>query len=152
MLEVGRITKSHGVRGEVVVFLVTDRTDRLTPGSVFVTDRGELTLVGSKVFGDRFIVRFAGVDDRNAADALRGVALRAEPLADDPDAFWVHELIGALVVEVDGTERGVVESVEANPAADLLVLSSGALVPMTFVQSFDDGRVIVDPPAGLFDL
>ena len=55
-------------------------------------------------------------------------------------------------VEVDGTERGVVTAVEANPASDLLVLDTGHLVPLRFVVARDDGRVTIDPPAGLFDL
>jgi 16S rRNA processing protein RimM len=48
-------------------------------------------------------------------------------------------------------ERGRVESVQANPAADLLVLDSGALVPMVFVVEVGPGRIVVDPPAGLFE-
>ncbi len=152
LLEVGRITKAHGVRGEVVVDLVTDRTDRLAAGAVFQTDRGAMTVLGSKVFGERFIVRFEGVRDRDEADALRGLTLRAEPLDDDPDALWVHELIGAEVVELDGTARGTVAAVEANPASDLLVLDTGALVPVTFVRDRSPGRLVVEVPVGLFDL
>jgi 16S rRNA processing protein RimM len=77
--------------------------------------------------------------------------LAAEPL-DDPDELWVHELVGATVVEVGGAERGRVESVLANPASDLLVLDSGALVPLTFVVERTEGRIVIDPPEGLFDL
>ena len=43
-------------------------------------------------------------------------------------------------------------AVEANPAHDLLVLDSGALVPMVFVVEQRDGVVVIDPPDGLFDL
>jgi 16S rRNA processing protein RimM len=80
--------------------------------------------------------------------------LRAEAPADtDPDDLWVHELVGAAVVEADGTERGVVEAVQDNPASDLLVLDSGALVPLRFVTGRDpEGRVVVEVPAGLFEL
>ncbi len=56
------------------------------------------------------------------------------------------------MVEVDGTEHGVCVSVLANPAADLLELDSGALVPSNFVVSNADGVVLVDTPEGLFDL
>jgi 16S rRNA processing protein RimM len=44
-----------------------------------------------------------------------------------------------------------VESVQANPASDLLVLEDGGLIPLTFLVSHEDGRVVVDPPAGLLD-
>jgi 16S rRNA processing protein RimM len=64
----------------------------------------------------------------------------------------VHDLVGAEVLEPDGTRRGRVTAVVANPAADLLELDTGALVPLTFVVEHGGGRVVVDPPVGLFDL
>ena len=67
------------------------------------------------------------------------------------DVLWVHDLVGAHVVEADGTERGTVTAVEANPASDLLVLDTGGLVPLRFVVFHEAGRVVIDPPAGLFD-
>ncbi|MFZ4516817.1 MAG: ribosome maturation factor RimM [Microthrixaceae bacterium] len=152
LLEVGRVTKVHGLRGEVVVHLVTDRTERLGKGSVLETDAGPLTVTASRPHQDRWLVTFDGVTDRESAERLRGLVLRAEPL-DDPDELWVHELIGAVVVDQDGVRRGVVESVQDNPAADLLVLDTGALVPVVFVVSPpSDGEVRVDVPDGLFEL
>ncbi len=152
LLEVGRITKAHGLRGEVVVFLSTDRVERVERGSVLHTTRGELVVAASRAHQDRWIVSFEHVATREAAEALRGLVLSAPPL-DDPDALWVHELIGCRVVTPDGVERGVVESVLDNPAADLLVLDTGAMVPVVFVVgSPDGGRVQVDTPEGLFDL
>ena len=151
LLEVGRVDKPHGLRGEVVVTLTTDRTERLDRGSVLVTDTGVLTVVSARPHQHRFIVVFDGVTDREGSERLRGAVLRAEPL-DDPDALWVHELIGARVVERDGTERGTIEAVQANPASDLLVLDTGALVPVQFIVESSAQQVVVDPPAGLFDL
>ncbi len=152
LLEVGRVTKVHGLRGEVVVHLVTDRTERLDPGSVLDTDAGPLTVASARPHQDRWLVRFDGVGDREGAERLRGLVLRAEPL-EDPDELWVHELIGAVVVDQHGTRRGVVEAVQDNPAADLLVLDSGALVPVVFVTSPPTGgEVRVDVPDGLFEL
>lgn len=154
MLLVGRVTKAHGLRGEVVVHLLSSEPEvRLAPGSVLATADGpSLTVVAARPHQDRWIVRFEGVDGREAAEALRGTELLGEPL-DDPDALWVHELVGAEVVEVDGTARGTVVAVVANPADDLLELDGGALVPVGFVVGRDDaGRVVVDAPEGLFDL
>lgn len=135
----------------MIVRLTTDRTERVDPGSVLRSDRGPMAVRSSRPHQRDWIVQFDGVPDRNAAEALRGLKLRAEPL-DDPDALWVHELVGARVVTPDGVERGAVTAVEVNPASDLLVLDSGALVPLRFVVSSDDGLVTVDPPEGLFDL
>jgi len=152
LLEVGRVTKPHGVRGDVIVTLVTDRLERVAPGSVLDGgDGSRLVVERSSPHQAAHIVHFEGVDDRSAADALRGVVLRAEPL-DDPDELWVHDLIGALVVDVDGNARGAIEAVQANPASDLLVLDSGALVPVRFVVDRRDHVVVVDAPVGLFDV
>ena len=150
LLEVGRIVKPHGIRGEVIVDLVTNRTERMAPGVVFESDRGPMAIVHASPHQGRFIVAFDGVVDRTAAEGLRGLVLRAEPI-DDDGALWVHELIGADVVGVDGRSYGVVGSVEANPASDLLVLEGGGLVPLTFVVRKEPGRVVIDPPAGLLD-
>ena len=150
-LEVGSIGKAHGLRGEVQVRLTTDRTERLDAGSELHTDDGTLVVASSRPHQNSWLVRFEGVDDRSGAEALRGVVLQADPI-DDPDTLWVHELIGAAIVETDGTERGIVESVQANPASDLLVADTGALVPLTFVVELSDDVVVVDAPAGLFDL
>jgi 16S rRNA processing protein RimM len=132
--------------------LVSNREERVAPGSVLESDAGPLEVLSSRRHGDRWLVRFRGHEDRSAADSLRGLVLRAEPL-DDPDELWVHELVGCRVLSTDDVEHGVVESVQENPAADLLVLDSGALVPVVFVvDGPTDGVVHVDVPDGLFEL
>jgi 16S rRNA processing protein RimM len=150
VLEVGRVARAHGIRGSVVVDLVTDRIERLEPGSVLSSDEGDLTVVAARPFGSRWLVDFQGVADRSRAEQLAGRVLRAEAI-DDPDEWWVHDLVGCEVVEVDGTDRGRVVELLANPASDLLVLEGGALVPLTFVVDVAPGRILVDVPAGLFD-
>jgi 16S rRNA processing protein RimM len=149
---VGRITKAHGVWGDVLVLLTTERTERLAPGTVLSTDRGDLTVERSTPHQDRWIVHFEGLGVREQADQWRGTVLRAPALDEDDDELWVHELIGARVSLTDGTEVGRVDEVQANPAADLLVLSTGALVPVVFITDHADGTVTIDPPEGLLDL
>lgn len=154
MLEVGRIAKPHGVRGEVVVDPITNIPERrFYAGARFAVQGRDLEITAARPYQQRWLVRFAGVDDRFAADALRGVVLLAEPLPDDDaDALWVHELIGATVVTVGGVTAGTVEAVQANPASDLLVLDTGALVPLVFVVGHEAGVVTIDPPEGLLEL
>lgn len=143
--------KPHGLNGEVVVELFTERTERLDAGSTLDTDDGALVVRASRPFQGRFLVRFEGVADRTGAEGLRGLVLRAGALA-DPGTLWVHELIGARVVAADGTPLGTVAGVEANPASDLLVLEGGALIPLRFVTALEPGQqVTVDVPAGLLD-
>lgn len=136
----------------MLVALSSDRTSRLEPGSVLSTDRGDLTVRRSSRHQDRWIVTFEEIVGRDEAETWRGTVLRAEPLDDEDGALWVHELIGAVVVLPDGTEVGAVEEVQANPAADLLVLDSGALVPVVFVTDQQPGRITIDPPEGLLEL
>jgi 16S rRNA processing protein RimM len=152
MLEVGRIAKAHGIRGEVIVELISNRPDlRLAPGSVLSSPRGPLEVLTSTPHQNRWIVAFRGVEDRNAAETYRGTVLTAEPVDGDDDTLWVHELIGAEVFDLDGRNYGAVEAVEANPASDLLVLSGERLVPLVFVKARLPGRVVIDPPLGLLD-
>lgn len=154
MLQVGRIDKPHGLRGEVIVTLTTNRDERVAPGAVLVLDGDggrALTVLHSKPQAHRWLVAFDGVFDRNASEAIAHRDLFAEPLEDE-DALWVHEMIGKTLLDQHGTSHGAVTSVEANPASDLLVLESGALVPLNFVVSSDDTSITVDVPDGLFDV
>jgi 16S rRNA processing protein RimM len=150
LLEVGRIGRPHGVKGEVAVHLITDREDRLAVGSRLAARDSELTVVAARRHIDRWLVRFAEITDRTAAERWANTPLYAEPV-DDPDALWVHDLIGARVVELDGTDRGECVAVIDNPAHALLELDSGALVPVAFVVDNVDGVIRIDPPDGLFE-
>jgi 16S rRNA processing protein RimM len=139
----------------VVVDLWTDQTQRLEPGTTLLTRGVALRVTSSRPMGgsQRYLVRFDGVADRAAAEALRGADLEAEAI-EVPGVLWVHQLVGALVRDAAGHEVGRVAAVESNPASDLLVLESGALIPMRFVTSHDAaaGTVDVDIPEGLLDL
>lgn len=165
LLEVGRVTRAHGLKGEVIVELVTDRVERLACGSTLTLGgpAGRVLRVQSashmggpqgagRAGRDRWIVSFAGVTDRSEAEALRSRTLLATPL-EDPEAIWVHQLIGTEVRDSHGAHLGVVAAVEANPASDLLVLEGGGLVPMCFItgEAGPGGAVVVDIPAGLLD-
>lgn len=152
LLEVGRIGRAHGVRGAVVVSLSSDRRERVAPGARLFDGRQWLVVQSARTQPQhKWVVQFEGLADRNEAEALAGRVLWAEPIADD-DALWVHELIGASVVDADGVVRGVCVAVLDNPAHDILELDTGHLVPITFVTGIADGVITVDPPDGLFDL
>ncbi|MDE0067401.1 MAG: ribosome maturation factor RimM [Acidimicrobiaceae bacterium] len=152
MLEIGRITRPHGVRGDVLVSLTTNRAERLETGAVLASRDRELVVRASRPHRRGWIVDFEGVSDRNAAEAVSGTILYAEPI-NDPDELWVHELIGAVVVDQHGISRGTVVGVVENPASDLLELESGALVPVRFVTDLLPAeRITVDAPDGIFDL
>jgi len=152
LLDVGVVTKAHGLRGEVIVTSWTDLPSRFAGGSVLQSARGPLTVVTAKPHSGALRVQFDGVQTRDDAERLRGTVLQAEPVASD-DVVFIHELIGATVRTVTGEDLGTVKAVEANPASDLLVTTSGHLIPMVFVTEHVPGAAIsVDVPDGLLDL
>jgi 16S rRNA processing protein RimM len=151
-LEVGRIGRAHGLRGEVSVTLTSDRVERLTAGSVLFVEGRAVVVAGARPHAGRWLVCFEGIDDRSAAEALLGLTISGEVLPSEADELWVHELIGADVRDRAGRDLGQVLSVEANPASDLLVLDGDVLVPMTFVVERGPGFVVIDPPEGLLDV
>lgn len=130
---------------------VTNQSSRFEPPGIFSSPHGELTITAARRHGDRWLVRFAEATDRTSAAELAGCPLWAVPL-DDSTKLWVHELIGSVVVDQHGVERGEVVAVRDNPASDLLELTDGHLVPATFVVASTPERIEVDVPDGLFDL
>lgn len=153
LLEIGRIGRPHGVRGDLVVSFTSDVASRREPGARLTVSSStgpiELIVESCRVHGERHVVHFAGVDDRTAAERLVNKILSAAPVEPDPDTLWVHELIGSRVVDTSGREWGRCTSVIANPAHDILEVSNGALVPAVFVVSCVDGTTVIDPPEGL---
>ena len=152
-LELGRVGRPHGLKGEVVVTLHTDRPERTRPGAVLHAGDRTLVVASARPHQGRWLVRFEGITDRNGAEQLRGATLVGEAL-DNPGEgrIWVHELVGDEVRDVNGKALGRVTDVEANPAHDILVLDDGALVPFVFVVEQEAGVLVVDLPDGLLDV
>lgn len=167
-LVVGRIGKAHGLRGEVTVEVRTDDPEtRFAPGAVIETDpagRGPLTVDAFRMQSGRLVLRFAGIEDRTAAEGLRNTLLivEADPdeLPDDPDEFYDHQLVGLRVVTVDGREIGTVADMLHLPTQDLFAVKRPggreALIPFVeeIVPEVDlkQGTVLVNPPPGLLEL
>lgn len=163
-LVVGRIGRPHGLRGDVTIAVSTDDPDgRFAPGAVLDTDRGPLTVAARRRSGGVLVLRFAGVDDRDAAEALRGTELSVSaetlPAVDDPDEFYDHQLIGLAVRDAAGRELGEVTEVWHPPASPVLLVrrpdGSAEAVPFVraLVPTVDVARgfLVVDPPDGMFD-
>lgn len=138
---------------------ISDDPQRFAAGARLIhSDGRELTVASARPHGDRFLVRFEGVDDRASAQDLRG-ALYVEP-SDvrelGSDEYWPHDLIGCRVVDASGRDIGVVTEIIANPAHELLAVATEEgerLVPAVkeIVVEVDlTGRkVTIDPPEGL---
>lgn len=151
-LELGRVGRPHGVRGEVTVLLTTNRPERTEPGAVMFAGERELVVVDARTHRDGWIFAFEGVVSREGAEELRDAVLTGDLLDADDDELWVHRLIGAPVRDTTGRALGRVTAIERNPAHDLLVLDDGVLVPTVFVVEHAADAVVVDLPDGLLDL
>ena len=151
-LEVGRIIKAQGLKGQVLVDFWTDRvSERIAPGTELITERGVLVVKTGAKHQQRYIVSFEGTTTRDQAEALRGLVLSAPGLEDD-DAIWIDELFNAEVYDQDGILRGKVKEVEENPASDILILDTGFLVPLAFVVEVEaNTRIDIQAPKGLFE-
>lgn len=157
LLEVGRFGRPHGVRGHIYLKLSTDRAERVAPGARLWAGEWFEVESSQPMFNtgpDRWVVVLKGIIDRNRAESLVNRVVYAEPI-DDPEAVWVHQVIGSRIVSIDGTGHGRCVAVIANPADDLLELDSGALVPVRFVEHVrlgDEGYICtIDAPEGLFE-
>jgi len=165
---VGRIGRPHGIRGDVVVGVRTDEPElRFAKGSRLDTDpvnQGPLVVAAARWHSSELLVRFEGINDRDAAAELRGTWLTVDSstlgAVEDPDEFRDSDLVGLTVRTADGTVVGVVDDV-LHSGQDVLVVrpspGSGeilipfvkAIVPEVDVAS---GVVVINPPPGLLNL
>jgi 16S rRNA processing protein RimM len=171
LVAVGRIGKAHGLRGEVAVEAWSDDPGRRFAAGVVLHAQNtgaEFAVESARLHGERWLVRFAGVEDRNAAEALRGTVLvmpaRERPPIEDPDEFYDSDLVGLHARDLAGAELGTVTEVVHSAGGVHLVVARGAgadavrehLVPFVaaIVVAVDvaAGVLTVDAPEGLFDL
>ncbi|HEY7400302.1 MAG TPA: ribosome maturation factor RimM [Actinomycetota bacterium] len=147
-VNVGKVTKAHGLRGEVVVLPFTDNPDRFADGAtVLLADGRALSIRSSRLHGNRLLVVFEGVDDRTAADALRGSDLVVPEswLPELPAGeWWPHQLEGCEVVTESGRSLGIVTDVIPNAANDLWVARDPETGAETLVPVLRDVLVDVD--------
>lgn len=168
---VGRVRRSHGVRGEVLIELLTDAPDAVfAPGArVFEgTVAGDLApnsrllhVEHARPFKDGLLVTFEEITDRNAADLWRERYLlvplgELEPLADDE--VYLHDLAGMQVQRTDGTILGTVEGyfelahgilLEVRRARDTVLLPYRD--EFVVAVNVAERVVVIDPPEGLFE-
>ncbi|MFE3943263.1 ribosome maturation factor RimM [Streptomyces sp. NPDC059118] len=166
-LVVARIGRAHGIKGEVTVEVRTDEPElRLGPGAVLATEPagvGPLTIETGRVHSGRLLLRFEGVRDRTAAEALRNTLLIAEvdpaELPEDPEEFYDHQLMDLDVVLADGTEVGRITEITHLPSQDLFIVErpDGSEVMIPFVEEIvteidlAEQRAVITPPPGLID-
>jgi 16S rRNA processing protein RimM len=161
----GEIMGAHGIRGAVMIRSYAANPSDIGAYGPLQDEAGmrSLTIIEAKATPKGVIARIAGVDDRNAAEALKGVALYVErdalPEPEAGEAYHV-DLVGMAVVAPDGTEIGSVAGVSNYGASDILEISmkGGAQTELVacvepFVQGIDTARrrIIVAMPDYLDD-
>lgn len=156
------MVKAHGLRGEVLIFLHTDLSDRFKKGRELATSEGRSLMVASaRTAENGLLVRFDEIRDRNDAEALGKTDLfirggERRPLGEDE--YWPDELIGLEVRDGDGNVLGVVVDVDdTTPQARLVMRTPGGdhLIPLVTALvptvSMSDGFLVLRPVPGLLD-
>ena len=126
LLQVGVITSTHGVRGEVKVFPTTDDPERFKTLKHVLLDTGRekksLEIQGVKFFKQFVILKFKGLDNINDIEKYRQKSLyvtRKNAVRLQRDEYFIADLIGLKVQDEDGTELGTVKDVIETGANDV---------------------------------
>lgn len=162
---VGVIARAHGLRGEVVVDVLSDAPERFAPGSEMTAAGPEslharpLRVEASRPFQGRLLVRFEGIESREEAETLHGqeLTIARSQVAPLPDGrHYRFELMGLSVRTTSGEPLGRVTEVFGTGSNDVLVVDDDEreiLIPILegVIVSVDlDGKaVVVEPPPGL---
>ena len=172
-LVVGHLNKAHGTKGELFAWPLTDHPEagfasgvRLhlgdEDGRPIHVPETELIVLEARPFRRGYLVRFRGVDDREAAERIMGRYLlrpfaELEPAGEDE--FFYHELLGLRAETVDGRYLGEVREVyELQPTHMVEVVGPerSFLLPLSHRVvariDRDAGTILVDPPDGLLDI
>lgn len=162
----GVVGAPHGVRGEVRIKSFTDMPAAIAHYGALEDERGErrftLSVVGSAKGDGMVIVKLSGIADRDRAEALRGLRLYAPRTvlpATAEDEFYHADLVGLAAQLADGSALGAVIAVHDFGAGDVIEIGRDegqpVLVPFTRaavpVVDIAGGKVVIDPPDGLFD-
>jgi 16S rRNA processing protein RimM len=127
---VGRITRPHGIRGELAVMVLSEVEDRFAPGAtVWLEDGRALTVESARAHGDRLLVRFREVADRTQAEAVAKALLVVPETMSPPlpeGSWWDHDLVGCRVGTDTGRDLGELADVIHTAANDVWSVLNGA--------------------------
>lgn len=129
-IEVGRVVKAQGIKGEVKIKLETDDASRYAAYDTFKVGEADLKVETLRSDGGSIVVKFAAVADRNAAELLIGkpVFIDGAKAAKLPDGrYYIFELIGSEVF-CDGKSLGRLTAVLQHGAADVYVIDDDKIM------------------------
>ena len=165
---VGRLGRTHGVRGEIFADVLTDFPERFAAGESLLVGRergrppSSMEILSVRPHAGRLLLHFEGIQNREEAQNLTGLKLMVrseDALPLDEDTYYPHQLIGLQVHNMDGEDLGKVSELMETGAADVLILRDEEgrtrLVPMIaeVIREVDlnAGTISIDPLPGLFD-
>lgn len=130
-LQVGVISSTHGVRGEVKVFPTTDDVTRFRQLKKVYLDTGRemlpLEIQNVKFFKQFAILKFKGIDNINDIEKYRGKSLmidREDAVDLEEDEYFIADMIGMKVCTEDGSEFGTLKDVMETGANDVYIIDS----------------------------
>jgi len=162
----GRILRARGVKGELLIFPLTDDLARFTcVEKVFISDsKGKevvYKIARSRIFRGKILLQLEGISDRNKAEALKGKYLeisKRDVPALPQGRYYLFDLTGCEVENLEGKNIGEIKEVLLFPANDILVVRKGKkefYIPLIkdVVKKIDLKTKIVsiEPLEGLLD-
>jgi len=165
-LLVGKITKPHGLKGEVKVFAYSADPASLTQyhRAMLVGGDGrlspEMAIERSRVQDRVAILKLGGIDDRDEAQRLQGAGMLVYqedlPAAEDDEYYW-YRLYDLPVETAEGRYLGRVKSIFSNGAQDIMVVDDGRseyLIPLidSVIKEQTEEGVVITPPPGLLEI
>lgn len=162
---VGRVTRSHGIRGEIKVFPLQGSVDEFSNHSrvALVAADGRMTDVLEikrlKVQGKQVILKLDTIDTKDEADltvSMGVLGLRGERDNIEDDAP-LHGLIGCRITGTDHQLIGIIERIDHTGAHPLLVVNRDRdqfLIPLvdSIIVDRTDDTIVIDPPPGLLEI
>ena len=148
-IEAGKIVNTHGVAGEVKIEVWLDSPQLLKRCGRLFLDGREMEILSGKIQKQFLIVKLSGVEDLNAAMALKGreVQIARDDVRLPRGSFFLQDILGARVLDEQGAEIGVLTEVLERPASNVYVVQGETehLIPAVpaFILSTDvDAGVI----------
>lgn len=122
IFKIGKIINTHGIKGEVKVYPLTDDVKKFKKLKNVLIDGKERTIVGVKFQKDRVILKIEGIDTMNDAETYKEKYIEifrsSEPQLDE-DTYYIVDLIGCDVFDTDDVELGKIFDVISTPSNDV---------------------------------
>jgi 16S rRNA processing protein RimM len=160
---VGKIKDAHSLKGELYVLVFSK--DASWAGELEECQVGETSFKVQRLkpYKDGLLIKLTGVEDRTAAEKLKGqsFSIPTDLLeSEEGETIYLSEILNFIIVDTSGEELGKITGFSTNIAQDLLVVEkkAGGMAEIPFVEDFivdidfDNGKIEMDLPEGIWDL